>query len=61
VGCGTLFDYCLNRLLVEIEMVMMMVVVMMVNYHHYLRLRRIRYCEAEDEDCSKQKLFHSSL
>ena len=46
-------------------MVMMMVVMVMVgmNYHHHLRLRRIRhcdrYCDAEDENGCKQKLFHA--
>jgi len=38
--------------------VMVMVVVMCVYYDH-LRLRRIRYCEAEDESDCKQKLFHN--
>jgi hypothetical protein len=54
-------DFCLNRLLVVVGM-MVMVVVMMVwmYYHHDLRLRRIRYCEAEDENSSKQKLLHTS-
>jgi hypothetical protein len=37
----------------------MVVVMMVVNYHHDLRLRRIGYCEAEDEDQSEQKLFHT--
>jgi hypothetical protein len=40
-------------------MVVMMMVVM-VNDHHNLRLRRIRRCEAEDEEHSKQILFHAS-
>jgi len=38
----------------------MMVVVMVVNDHHNLRLRRIRRCEAEDEEHSEQILFHAS-
>ena len=40
-------------------LVVVMMVVVMVNNHDHLRLRRIRYCEAEEENCSKQKLFHS--
>ena len=47
-------------LLVEIGVVVVMMVVVVVAYdHHYLRLRRIRSCEAEDESESKQNLFHS--
>ena len=39
---------------------MVMVVVMVgMNYHHDLRLRHIRYCEAEEEHCSEDKLFHT--
>lgn len=38
-------------------MVMTMVAVM--NYYHNLRLRRIGYCEAEDEHESEQNLFHN--
>lgn len=42
--------------------VMMMVVVMAGVYdHHNLRLRRIGNREAEDEDQSKQNLFHGSV
>jgi len=37
----------------------MVVMVMVMDYHHNLRRRRIRYCEAEEENCSKQKLFHA--
>jgi hypothetical protein len=38
------------------------VMVVMVMYHHdHLRLRRIRHCEAEDENQSKQKLFHTLI
>lgn len=48
------------RLLGEIvvAVMMMVVVVMAVNYYNHLRLRRIRKCEAEDENHSKQILFH---
>jgi hypothetical protein len=59
------FDSVLNRLLVGvlvvlIVLVMVMVVVMMGMYfHHNLRLRRIGYCEAEEEHRCKQKLFHT--
>jgi hypothetical protein len=49
-----------NRLLVELEVVVVMMVVMVVNDHHNLRLRRIRRCEAEDEEHSEQILFHAS-
>jgi hypothetical protein len=38
---------------------MVMMVMMMVDYHHNLRWHRIRYCEAEGENSSKQKLFHA--
>jgi len=58
-----LFDPCRNRLLVGSEagvmMVIVMVVMMAMNDHYNLRLRRIRHCEAEDEDQSEQNLFHS--
>jgi hypothetical protein len=37
----------------------MMVVVMVVYDHHDLRLRRKWCCEAEEENCSKPKLFHT--
>ena len=38
----------------------MMVVVMAVMYYYYhLRLRRIGYCETEDEHESEQNSFHS--
>jgi hypothetical protein len=38
---------------------MMMVMVAVMNYHHNLRLRRIGYCEAEDEHETEQNLFHN--
>jgi hypothetical protein len=39
---------------------MMMVMVMAMVYdHHNLRLRRIGYCETEDEHESEQNSFHS--
>jgi hypothetical protein len=62
--CGQGWDNeVFRRLLVEAELeVMMMVVVMAVMYnHHDLRLRRIRCREAEDENQSKQNLFHGSV
>ncbi len=40
---------------------MMMVVMAVVHDHHDLRLRRVRYREAEDENQSKQNLFHGSV
>jgi hypothetical protein len=41
-------------------MVLMVVVMMMVVYYdHYLRLHRIGRREAEDENQSKQNLFHA--
>jgi hypothetical protein len=40
---------------------MMMVMVAVMNYHHNLRLRRIGYCEAEDEHEAEQNLFHNSV
>jgi hypothetical protein len=54
-------DFHLSRLLVGVLVMVMMVVVMMMGvlYHHDLRLRRIRDCEAEEEHCSEQKLFHN--
>ena len=49
-------------MLVVLIVVMMMVVVMMGMYfHHNLRLRHIRYCEAEEEHRSKQKFFHTLI
>jgi hypothetical protein len=33
--------------------------VMVVYDHHNLRLRRIGYCEAEEESQRKQNLFHT--
>jgi len=53
----------LRRLLVEAEVFLVMVMVMtaMVYYHHNLRLRRIRYCEAEDQHEAEQNLFHDSV
>jgi len=39
----------------------MMMVVTMVDDNHHLRLRRIRYCEAEEENQSKQSFFHNSV
>lgn len=51
-----------RRLLVKAELVVMMMVVMaVVHDHHDLRLRRVRYREAEDENQSKQNLFHGSV
>jgi hypothetical protein len=41
--------------------VVMVVMVAGMDYHHNLRLRRIRYCEAEDEHESEQNLFHNSV
>ena len=59
MGCVAFLNPYLNLLLVETGMVMVVVMMMVVNYHHDLRLRRIGYCEAEDEDQSEQKLFHT--
>ena len=42
-------------------MVMVVMMVMVVHYHNHLRLRRVRYCEAADENQSKPKLFHASV
>jgi hypothetical protein len=58
MGCVAFLNLYPNLLQVETGMVMV-VVMMVVNYHHDLRLRRIGYCEAEDEDQSEQKLFHT--
>jgi hypothetical protein len=44
---------------VLVVMVVMMVVAMMMSVT-ILRLRRVGYREAEDENCSEQKLFHAS-
>jgi hypothetical protein len=42
-----------------VAMVPIVVMMMMAtNFNDHLRLRRIRYCEAEDENQSKQNLFH---
>jgi ABC-type bacteriocin/lantibiotic exporter with double-glycine peptidase domain len=45
-----------------IIVMVIIVMVMAVYYYHHLRLRRNwycqRYCDAEDEDKSEQKLFH---
>jgi hypothetical protein len=51
--------FALNRLLIEVGVVMMMMVVTVVYYDHNLRLRRIGCCEAEDESECKQNLFHA--
>jgi hypothetical protein len=53
------FDSVLSRSLVRVLVMMMVVVMVGMYYHHDLRLRRIRYCEAEEKQCSKQKLFHN--
>ena len=56
------FAWCKNRLLVVMIVVVMVMVVMMMMgmiYHHHLRLRPIRYSEAEEEKRSKQILFHA--
>jgi heme/copper-type cytochrome/quinol oxidase subunit 2 len=59
-----------DRLLQTIVAMMVMIIIVMViivmvmavYYYHHLRLRRNwycqRYCDAEDEDKSEQKLFH---
>jgi hypothetical protein len=39
----------------------MMVVVAVVYYDHNLRLRRIGYCETEDEHEAEHNSFHSSV
>jgi hypothetical protein len=48
-------------LLIELEVRVMVMAVMVVamHYHYDLRLRRIGYCEAEDEHDSEQNLFHN--
>jgi len=38
--------------------VMMVMTVMGRYFHHDLRLHRIRYCEAEEEERSEDNLFH---
>ena len=55
-----LFGFCRNRLLVGCEVgVMVTVMVVMAVYDHYnLRLRRIRYREAENKNQSEQNPFH---
>ncbi len=53
-----------DRLLIELEVRMVVMVVVMVagmGDHYNLRLRRIGYCEAEDEHESEQNLFHNSV
>jgi len=37
----------------------MMTVMAVVYYHDHLRLRRIGYCDTEDEHESEQNSFHS--
>lgn len=49
----------LNRLLIEVWVVVMMMMVAVVYYHYNLRLCRIGCCEAEDESECKQNLFHA--
>jgi hypothetical protein len=51
----------LSQLLVEEEVgvMTMMVMVAVVNHNDYLRLHRVRHCEAEDEHESEQNLFHN--
>jgi hypothetical protein len=47
--------------LVQAEIFPVMIVTVMtamVYDHHNLRLRRIRYCETEDEHEAEQNLFH---
>jgi hypothetical protein len=41
--------------------VVMTVMVMAVYNHHYLRLRRVRYREAEYESQCEQNLFHTPV
>jgi hypothetical protein len=55
------FDSELSRNLVRVlvVMVVMMVVAMMMSVT-ILRLRRVGYREAEEENCSEQKPFHAS-
>jgi len=38
-----------------------MMMVMAVDNHHNLRLRRVRYREAEDESQCEQNPFHTSV
>jgi hypothetical protein len=45
--------------MVAVVMVMMVVMMAGMFYHHHLRLRHIRYCEAEEEKRCKQILFHA--
>jgi membrane protein YdbS with pleckstrin-like domain len=56
-------DSRLNRLLLGLGQIVVVVMMMVtvVYYHNHLRLRRIRYCETEDENQSKPKLFHTLL
>jgi hypothetical protein len=54
----------ISRLLVELEtgvVVMVVMVVVGMNNHHNLRLRRVRYCEAEEKHESEQNLFHNTV
>jgi hypothetical protein len=44
-----------------IVVVVVMVVVAGMDDHDNLRLRRIGYCEAEDEHESEQNLFHKTV
>jgi len=52
-----------NKLLDETGVVVtvMMMVMMGMNNHHNLRLRRVRYREAEDKNQSEQNLLHASV
>jgi hypothetical protein len=61
-GLSGFLDSVLTRNLIWVlvlRVVMMMVVVVMMMSVTILRLRRKGYREAEDENCSEQKLFHS--
>jgi hypothetical protein len=49
-----------ERLLIVV-MVVVAMVMMTVHYHDDLCLRGVRCSEAEDENRSKQKLFHTLL
>jgi hypothetical protein len=54
-------DLLLVELLVKAEIfpvTIVTVMTVMVYNHHNLRLRRIRYCETEDEHEAEQNLFH---
>jgi hypothetical protein len=42
-------------------MVMMVVMAVVVDDHYDLRLRRVRYSEAEEKRDSDQNLFHTSV